>query len=208
MAVAVPVSLSASERIPAFLSGSGEVTINGSSAQRGAALYVGDRIATGDNSTATVNLKGTVITAPSHSSVIYRGTDVELGYGTVVVNTQSAVKGHLQNLTIIPSGAKARFELTDTKQATTVAALEGAVEITDGVHSLTLPAGQMLMRAAMITSDDMDSGGLPKGAVPETPHRRRRIPGWILWSGAAGAALGGLTAAEAGGSARPSPSKP
>lgn len=213
MAFAVPVSLSASDGSAAMLSGSGNVRINGSSALRSSAVYAGDRVATGDNSSVTVSLKGTVLTAPSHSSVIYKGTEVELGYGSVVVNTQSAMKGHLGNLTITPNSGKAKFELTETNQVTMVASLQGEVNITDGIHFMILPAGQTLTRAALNSSDDEVSGVSAKdqkGMVPEPAFRRRRgIPGWI-WgvaaAGAAGAALAGFAAA--GGSSTPSPSRP
>jgi hypothetical protein len=215
MTFAVPVSLSASEGNPAMLSGTGDIKINGSSAMRSSAVYAGDRVATGENSRVTVSLKGTVITAPSHSSVIYRGSDVELGYGSVIVNTQSAMKGHLGNLTVTPNAGKAKFELTETNQVARVTTLQGEVDVTDGIHSVTLPAGQMLTRAALNSSDDQSSidstkDQTSKGTAPKPAFKKRGIPGWIWGVAAAGAVGVGLAASGAvGGSSSPtSPSRP
>lgn len=210
MAFAIPVSLSASEGTPAMLSGTGDVKINGSSALRSSAVYAGDHVVTGENSSVTVSLKGAVITAPSQSSIIYRGADIELGYGRVVVNTQSATKGHLGNLTITPVSEKAKFELTETSQVTMVAALQGPVNVTDGIHSMILPPGQMLTRAAFSSFDSDGSSDSPKGQGPKSPIRRG-IPGWVIGvaaAGAAGAALAGLAASGANGGSSVSPSKP
>jgi hypothetical protein len=203
MAFAVPVSVSATEGSPAMLSGSGDVRINGSSAVRSSAVYTGDRIATGENSNLVVSLKGTLITAPSRSSVVYRGADVELERGSVVVNTKSAMKGHLGNLTISPKEGKAKFQMAETQ----IAALEGSLNITDGVHFLILPAGQTLTRAAMNPADDRDSNDQPAGTKsPKSPFRRG-IPGWVWGAAAAGVAAAAVAAVASGGSS-PSPSTP
>jgi hypothetical protein len=209
MAFAVPVSLSAAEVNPAMLSGFGDVKINGSAALRSSTVYAGDRIATGENSSVTVSLKGTVIAAPSHSSVIYRGAEVKLEYGSVVVNTKSATNGHLGSLTITPEGGGAKFELMETKEVAMVAALQGSVNVTDGVNSVAVLPGQMLTRAALNSTDLSSTDSPISGTSNEQASARKRkrgIPGWVIGTGVA-AAAGGVLGALAGSSPT-SPSKP
>jgi hypothetical protein len=218
MAFSVPVSLSAAEGNPAILSGSGDVKVNGLPALQSSAVFVGDRVATGENSSVTISLKGTVITALPHSLFIYRDDDVELRCGTVVVNTQSAMKGHLGNLTISPNVATGKFELTRSNlestepkkvaSKATVSSLQGAVDVTDGIHSVSLPAGQILTRETPHLCDDPAAGAPDTSTAGSLP--KRGIPGWVWGVGAAGgvgAILAGVVAAQ-GSKSTPSPSQP
>lgn len=221
MAFSVPVSLSASEGNPAILSGSGDVKVNGSSALPSSAIYAGDRVTTGENSSVTISLKGTVITALPHSLFIYRDAEVELRCGTVVVNTQTAMKGHLGNLTVSPSAATAKFELTRSNLESTetnkanreaskavVSSLQGAVDVTDGIRSVSLPTGQILTRDSQHLCDDPVADA-PDASTPGSSPTHG-IPGWVWGVGAAaggGAILAGVVAAR-GSKTKASPSQP
>jgi hypothetical protein len=108
----------------------------------------------------------------------------------------------LGNLAVSPAESSANFRLQQDGRTLVLAALSGSLNVTDGVNSAVLPAGQMMTRAAM---DDQEP-------APPTPNRRPRggVPGWVVATiGAAtvGAVVGGLAAAGAF-SGTTSPSKP
>lgn len=72
-----------------------------------------------------------------------------------------------------------------------LAALEGSLNVSDGLHRIELPRGKM-MAAAEESAGGESAAGAPGPAV------QGGIPGWVVLAGAAaiGGTLGGLAAAD------------
>jgi hypothetical protein len=203
MAVVFPVSLFAGGADPAMLKGRGVVKVNGSPVPVSYTVYGGDQITTGANASVHLLAKGTSITLPEDSSILYGGRQLEVQSGRVLLNTTAAsgVKARIGGLTIVPAGRNARFQMANSGEKLVLAALDGALRVTDGVHSIVLSSGKMMTSAAPQTA-----GGGP-GTGTGTAASSGGIPGWVvgvLVIGVAGGVIGGLAAVGEFGSASPS----
>lgn len=149
MACVFPVSLVAADSNAAMLTAAGAVKVNGSVVPSSYTVFAGDQIATGTNASVSLLTKGASIGLPADSAITYGGRQVEITYGGVVIDATAAsgMKARIGNLSATPAGAKARFQMTSANGKLALAALDGALTVTDGVHTATLRAGQMLTSA-------------------------------------------------------------
>lgn len=199
-----PAAMMAAEINPAVLSGSGIVKVNDTVVGRSSTIHVGDKVATGKDSTVSLTSKGVVVVLPADSAVVYGAKGVEMQYGRAIVNAQRAIDAHLGNLTITPADNKARFQMQQSGSTMTLAALEGALNVTDGIQQVVLPAGQMMARAAA----DAAPG---QGAQTPRPVAggSSALAGWTMALIAAGAFGGGaLVGCAVGGCFSSSPASP
>lgn len=197
-----PLSVSAAERDAAMLSTHGSVTVNGTLAPVSYLVRAGDRIVTEAHGAASLLAPGASLLIPGGSSIRY-GPQVEMAYGAVVINATAAsrMKARLGNISVTPSGTFARFQLTSTDGKFTVAALDGALNVTDGTHSMMLRAGQML------SSGPAGQGG--QGGATGGSTTASGIPGWVIAViavGAVAAAAGVIGVVTSSGN--PSQSRP
>jgi hypothetical protein len=179
----------------ATLYGSGAVEVNKSAVTRTSAVYAGDRVATGKDGMATLSAETMTIVLPGESAILYQGKRLEMQYGRVLVTARPGAEVRLGNLTVSPAGDSANFRLQQNGAQLLLAALSGSLNVTDGITSAVLPAGQMMAHAAM-GGDDQEPA--PPGPKPMTHHRG--IPGWVvgtITAGAVGGVVGGLAAAGA-----------
>lgn len=201
MAMVLPLSLFAAERNAAMLTSQGVVKVNGS-AFRGGAVYAGDQITTEPEASANLLSRGVSIAMPASSSIVYGTSQVEIGAGRVLVSATAAsgMKGRIGKLTVTPSGRSARFQLASAEGTLSISALQGTVRVTDGLHSMLLPAGKMM------TSSASPQGGAPAPAGATASG----IPQWmvgLIVAGTFGSAIVGGIAAT-GGFEPASPSRP
>lgn len=204
MAVVFPVSLLAGGADPAMLKGRGVVKVNGSPVPASYTVYGGDQIMTGANASVHLLARGVSITLPEDSSILYGGRQLEVRSGRVLLTTTAAsgMKARLGALTIVPAGRNARFQLASTSERLALAALDGALKVTDGVHSIVLPSGQMMMTSA---APQTSGGGTGSGTGSTASSGG--IPGWVIGAvviSVVGGVIGGLAAVGEFGSASPS----
>jgi hypothetical protein len=198
-----PVAMMAAEINPAMLSGSGIVKVNDTVVGQSSTVHVGDRVATGKDSAVSLTSKGLVVALSADSAVVYGAKGIEMQYGRATVNAQKAIDAYLGNLTISPAEGNARFQMQQSGSTMTLAALEGRLKVTDGVHQVVLPAGKMMAR----TPADAATAARPRPDAPPAPQATTGIPLWeiLLLAGTAGAGFGlayGTT--QGGGPASPS----
>lgn len=203
MVVVFPVSLLAGDAAPAMLTSRGVVRVNGSLVPGSYTVYGGDQITTEANASVHLLARGSSITLPADSSILYGGKQLEVRSGRVLVSTtaSSGVQARIGNLTVVPAGSNARFQMADSGEKLVLAALDGALRVSDGVHSIVLSSGKMMTSAAPQTA-----GGGP-GTGTGTTASSGGIPGWVvgvLVIGVAGGVIGGLAAVGEFGSASPS----
>lgn len=197
MALLLPMASLAADG-PALLSGNGVVKVNGRDVPQSSVAYSGDTIATAENATATLTTAGTVVGLTPNSSVIYKDHILQMVSGRVEVTTgKPGIEAHLDRLTITPATSEARFQMRETDQTLILAALHGALLVTDGERSMVLSEGEIMT---------------------QTPERAAVVagyifPGWMVLGavgGAAGAAAAGIVVAgqKSTGQTSTSPSKP
>jgi hypothetical protein len=131
LTVICPVTLMAQEANPAMLQVKGSVTVNGSSVQSSSVIYSGDKIETGDDSSANITQQGSVISVASNSRVVYDKGIVRLERGELIVGTQSQYHGRIKNLTVTPPSKRARYRMVIGLCEIRITALEGSVMVDD-----------------------------------------------------------------------------
>lgn len=133
---ALNISVFAQDR--AILYPGAGVELNGKMAQTTSAVSSGDTVTTATGAAQIIE-KGATIQVEPRTSVKY-GNSISLECGGVSVNGNSTV--HVNNNTIVPSGASPRFEVTNREGKVLVSVKSGAVL----VGGETVSAGQTISR--------------------------------------------------------------
>jgi len=189
MAFLVPMALLAADTNAALLSGKGVVKVNGRAVPQSSVAYVGDKIETANDATVTLTTASSVTTMAANSSVLYRGTAIQMVAGHVQVKADSSVRAYLANLKITPAEKEARFQMRVEGQTLILAALRGPLTVTDGKHTMVLAEGEMMTRRTR----DPEPAALWEARVPPAPALTNVgvLPGWTLIAIAAGVAGAG-----------------
>jgi hypothetical protein len=138
MTVVCPVALIAQDTNSAVLQVNGSVTVNGSSVQSSSVIYSGDKVETGNDSSATITQKGSVISVASNSRVIYDKGIVRLERGEVIIGTQNQFHGRIKNLTVTPPSSRARYRMVLELCQVRITTLEGGVMVDDRKDTVLL----------------------------------------------------------------------
>ncbi len=173
----------------AMLMGSGSVQVNGSPAANSFTIFPGDHIQTSANGSAVIKSADALVSIASDSAIQYQGNSLIFERGNVLVTAPRGVSAHFGNLAISSNPTQSvKFQLTSANGVDRIAAIDGALSITDGAHSTKLEPGYMMVRAPANSSDRNS----PTGAAG--------IPGWLtllIILGVLGGIFGGLWAAGA-----------
>jgi hypothetical protein len=180
----------------AMLIGAGKVQVNGTATSGTYTVFPGDQIQTAADSSAMVKSPVAVVSIASESAIQYQGNSVTFEHGSVTVTAPKGADAHFGKLVISANPAHpARFQMVSLNGVDRIAALEGSLSITDGIHKTTLDAGYMMTTVA------------EPPASPSSPSSNRKapaaqvgIPGWAIvtiTAGALGGVLGGLAVSGA-----------
>ena len=186
------MELMAAETESALLSSDGSVMVNGKKAPLSTAVFPGDQITTGKEGNATVVAKCATVVLPADSAITFGQRTIQMQQGRAVINAVPGTEVRIGNLSITPSLKPAKFQLYQKGNDMGVSALEGDLNVSDGVDKLMLPAGEMMTHSAADRAFGADLGAdyiLP-----------RRLPAkadadWAVATasaGAVGGAFGGM----------------
>jgi hypothetical protein len=153
MIVVFPVSAMLADSNAAMLQATGAVKVNDNNVNRSVAVFQGDRIATGKDSSAAITTVGTSILLAPNSLLTFEGKQVSLSAGGAHFSGAVAVRAGA--LTISPATAKTRFEVRHEGGQVRITSVEGNLSVSDGKQTTLLESGK-----------SMASGGLP--AVPQS----------------------------------------
>ena len=169
----------------AMMIGAGKVQVNGTATSGTYTVFPGDQIQTAADSSAMVKSPVAVVSIASDSAIQYQGNSVTFDHGSVVVAAPKGADAHFGKLVISANPAHpARFQMVRLNGVDRIAALEGSLSITDGIHKTTLDAGYMMTSAAA-----------PPPSSNKAAAGEAGIPGWLIvtiTAGALGGVLGGL----------------
>lgn len=176
----------------AILMGTGDVQVNGEQAAHSSTVFSGDRIQTAANSSALVKSTKGLVSISADSLITYQEDSVTLEHGVVALTVSKGIQGHLGDLVVFTDPEhNAKCQLLNANGVERIWVIEGSLNVTDGTHTATLKAGEVITRTP-------SSSTSPLAANAETVHKRV-IPGWVkelLIEGAiAGTVVGSLDAA-------------
>jgi hypothetical protein len=152
MVVAFPASVVLADSNSAMLQANGAVKINENTVNRSSAVFQGDRIATGKDSSAVITATGTSILLAPNSLLTFAGKQVSLTSGGAHFNGPVSVSAG--GLTITPASANGRFEVRYEATQVRITSVEGNLSVSDGKRTTLVEAGK-----------SMAAGQLP--AVPQ-----------------------------------------
>jgi ferric-dicitrate binding protein FerR (iron transport regulator) len=190
MAVLFPCSMMMAETNGAILRASGPAMLNGAVVNRQAAVLKGDLV-TATTVPVSLSSNGNTVDMPGNSSVRFDGSSISLQSGHAVVTTASGMSAKIDTITVAPSSKSARYEVVRNDGKVTIAAITGAVDISDATHSTVLPEGYMT------TIDPQEDS-----KVPSPGARKDKAAGWgmsrrtAILIGVGAAAAAGIIAYE------------
>ena len=144
--VAVPVLLSAAllaaQARPGNVVVNGKVWVNGKAVEHSTNLFPGEQLRTERDGSASITSEGTNTLVSPSSALAYQESYLNLDCGTVRVETVKGYAVHDRWLTVTPTSAPAKFEVTQSSQRLTVRALEGSLALSNGASPFPLKAGE------------------------------------------------------------------
>lgn len=147
MVVAFPASVVLADSNSAMLQASGAVKINENAVSRSSAVFQGDRIATGKDSSASITATGTSILMAPNSLLTFAGKQVNLNAGSARFNGPILVSAG--GMAISPASANARFEVRYEASQVHVTSLEGNLSVNDGKQTTLLESGKSMASAKL-----------------------------------------------------------
>jgi hypothetical protein len=163
----------------------GSVLVNGKAVTDSIALFPGNTVQTGVDSSASITLAGSTLMLSANSRMTFQPDTISLQEGAVTVGTSSRISLRDGCLKVTPVGTNwTKYEVVDlTKLAKVTAQKESiTVESTSGLTASSRPSG-----AAAATLNEGQETRSDKTCAP-SEHR----PYWIY--GAAAGAAGGFLA--------------
>ena len=129
----------------AMLASQGDVSVNGKKVPSSIALFVGDRVQTGENSVGTLTAKDASVLIFSHTSLTYGGNYVEIGCGAIALNLDgNALSARVQNLIITPTSESSKIEITKSNGKLQIGARQGTLTVDDGAQKSQVETGKSL----------------------------------------------------------------
>ncbi len=130
-----------SQTSSAMLNSHGSVLVNDAYVKRSIAIFDGDRIEVCEDSAATLSQDGATVGLTPGSFTRYQKQTLELFHGTARVDTNSGMQAHFADITVVPSGKSARFEMTRDNNKVQVTSHQGALTINNEGQTTTLADG-------------------------------------------------------------------
>ena len=190
----------------AMLASQGDTSINSKKVPSSIAVFVGDRIQTGENSVATLTAKDASVLIFSQTTLTYGGTYVEMGCGAVALDiTGNALSARVQNLVVTPNSQTAKIEITKINGKLQIGARQGSATVDDGTQKAEVETGKML---SFENSGDCNrkAAAVPPGAGAPSPLYVSNALKYALIGGVAAGVL--LLILQAGGGKSTPPPTP
>lgn len=133
----------------AMLHAKGKATVNGSAVSNSQAVFAGDQVRTGKDSSATLTLAGSTVTLPSESGVVFGNNTLAVNEGGATIATSRGMTVAAGGLRIQPAdGQKGRFEVTQSGGKVHVSALQGRLAVSDGKQTTMIEPGHQMTTAS------------------------------------------------------------
>ena len=142
LAVILPAATMSAETHAAMMYATNTVMLNGVGAERSSAVFAGDSIQTPANGAVRLTAEGSTVMVGPLTTLVYEGDSVRLGSGSTMVTTEKGMKTQVQRLVIAPAAqARTSYRVVRGGGQVMIAALHGAVKVSDGSSSKTVAEG-------------------------------------------------------------------
>jgi hypothetical protein len=193
-----PVLLLAQEA-GGMLSAVGHVTVNGNPVTNPTAVFPGDKIQTGADSSANIMAKGTTVQMGAHSSVTWESQGFLFQDGSVTLTGQAPWQIHIGAKTVSLGAEATQVEVTQRENVALIKLLKGSATLNEGGQTTALKVDFTVARPSAPATTSA-----PVTAVQRSSHAGIIV---VAVGGAAAAGIG--LALRGGGSKTPvSPSVP
>lgn len=193
LAIVFSASVVAAETNGAMMHATGQALLNGAIVHRSSAVLKGDVVQAPGGAAVSINSKGSAILLPGESRVKFQGNSIDLQAGHAVITTSSGFKAQVDTISVVPSQKVAKFEVSRQDGKVMIAALNGAVGVSDATHSMVVPEGSVATLDPQEQENDNDRRRRGAAAPIETS-------GWgiskkvAIGLGIAGGAAAGIIA--------------
>lgn len=149
----------------AMLRVAGDVHVNGARTTRSTAVFAGDRVQTGAESTATLSTTGSTLLLGPASNVLFQGNTVQVQAGSLAVSTSRGMSVQVGILSVKPAKDEmSRFEVRNEAGVLQVVAREGSLSVSNGTDMVLVEPGQTLSQAA-----DAKAPSMPRATSAVAP---------------------------------------
>jgi len=141
----------------------GVVSLNDVAVDRPTPVFVGDKIATGHGSIATIVSEGTKVEVPDDSTIVYTDREILVLRNNAMISTLRGMSARAGVLRATPdAAAAAQFEVTRVDAGGSVTVTKGSLSIQDGARSLHLDDGYTFSS----TAEESPLGGPASESTP------------------------------------------
>jgi hypothetical protein len=192
-----PVRMVAQEA-GAMLSASGQVTVNGTPVSGSVAVFPGDKIHSGPDSSANILTKGTTATLGQNSSLTWQPQGIQLQDGSLTLAAQSPWKVSVGPMTVALGSELTKIEVSQREDVALFKLVQGSATLSEAGKTTPLKVG--------FTVAHPNSAG--KAAAPAVAAKHSSHTALIVVLVAGGAAAGIGLGAKGGGSKTQTPVSP
>jgi hypothetical protein len=201
-AVLVSGSFALAQTPEATLSISGAVTVNGKPAPQPSAIFSGDQIQTGPDSSATITSEGLEISIPENSNLTFSPENLNLGCGASSIFTKAGktIIRTQDGATITPNAPDGfnKFEVRQGAGTTLVQVVLGSAVVARGAQTETVRAGYQIElpgSTCVPVAAAAAAATIPPAAASSAASSSYWIP-VLIGAGGAGAAAAVLLSRE------------
>jgi hypothetical protein len=187
------------------------VNLNGNTLDRSQAVVEGDNLRTA-GSGATIALNGATLQMGTQSEVVFHTAGARVMTGSLAITTTRGLGAEVVNLRVEPATSGARYMISEEGSKLIIAAMEGAVRVSDGKQTVVVDQDKALvskLEPLAIATDQAQStpGNSQSGQSQDNDRKKRGAGGAIPAAGvgvtlskstlmaiAAAAAVGGAVA--------------
>jgi hypothetical protein len=164
----------------------GEVSINGKKTARATAVFSGDVVKTGADSSASLAALGSTMLVSPNSVFTYRSNAVDVDCGGMLVTTVvKRMAAKVANLSITPASDVAKYEITRSAETLEIASREGSIGISDGTQTTVLDPGKVIRFKSPGECSPVMTAGPNSATSGSVSVGKGKIAGLLLGGGAA-----------------------
>lgn len=139
-----PLATFAADSSVAVVYPNGSVNLNGAPLERSQAVVDGDNLRTA-GSGATIALNGATLQMGTDSEVVFHSAATRVMKGSLAITTSRGLGAEVVNLRVEPATSGARYIISQEGSKLVIAALEGAVRVSDGKQTVVVDQDKALV---------------------------------------------------------------
>lgn len=186
LAALFPLATFAADSGIAIVYADRSVSLNGAFLERSQALVDGDNLRT-TSSGATIALSGATLQMGNDSEVVFHSAGARVMTGSLAITTSRGLGAEVVNLHVEPATSGARYMISEEGSKLLIAAMEGAVRVTDGKQTIVVPQDKALLAKLepleMTPQDTQSAQGNNQSNQNNNDNRKKKGAGAIPAAG-------------------------